>query len=292
MLLDGRFVANTITTQLKQRINVLKIQNINIGLGVILVGDKIESQTYVNMKQKKCQTLGIDCIIKKFDENVTQQIIEDQIRSFNNNKDINGILVQLPLPQHINTNALLRQINIEKDVDGFNPINAGNLSQNNHPLFYPCTPRGCMELLDYYKIDIKGKNATIIGCSNLVGLPLSIMLLHRDATVTICHKETVNIQQKVKDADLIFACCGSPSLVKKSWVKKGATVVDIGINKIEDNSEKGYKLVGDVDFDNVKNIASNITPVPGGIGPMTIAILMKQIVEAREHQRDMVEITA
>jgi 5,10-methylene-tetrahydrofolate dehydrogenase/methenyl tetrahydrofolate cyclohydrolase len=292
MLLDGRFVANTITNQLKQRINVLKIQNVNIALGVILVGSKIESQTYVNMKQKKCESLGINCVIKKFDDDVTQQIIETQIQSFNNDKSINGILVQLPLPQHINTNALLRQINIEKDVDGFNPVNAGSLSQNNHPLFYPCTPRGCIELLDHYKIDIKGKNATIIGCSNLVGLPLSLMLLHRDATVTICHKETKNLQQKVKDADLIFACCGSPGLVKKNWVKKGATVVDVGINKIEDNSEKGYKLVGDVDYDNVKSVAANITPVPGGIGPMTIAILMKQIVEAREHQRNCSDVAA
>ena len=285
MILDGRFVANTITSQLKQRVKVMKIQGISVGLGVILVGNKIESQTYVTMKERKCKDLGISCIIKRFEEHVTQEVIEQQICKFNRDKEINGILVQLPLPEHINTNRLLEQINIEKDVDGFHPTNAGNLSQNNKPLFYPCTPRGCIELLDYYKIDVKGKSATIIGCSSLVGLPLSLMLLHRDATVTICHKQTDKLQDKVKTADLVFTCCGSPHLVKKSWIKRGATVIDVGINKISDDSEKGYKLVGDVDYENVKKIANNITPVPGGIGPMTIAILMKQIVEAREYQR-------
>ena len=292
MLLDGRFVANLITEQLRQRINVLKIQNITTTLGVILVGNRTESRAYVNMKEKKCESLGIECIIKRFDENVTQSVIEKQIADFNTDDNINGILVQLPLPQHINTNALLSKIDIKKDVDGFNPINAGNLSQNNSPIFYPCTPRGCIELLDYYKIDIKGKNVVIIGCSNLVGLPLSLMLLHRDATVTICHKETKDIQSKVKCADMIFACCGSPHLVKKTWVKRDAVVIDVGINRVDDDSEKGYRLVGDVDYEEVKKTASYITPVPGGIGPMTIAILMKQIVEAKEYQRGLSHASA
>ena len=147
-------------------------------------------------------------------------------------------------------------------------------------------------MLDYYKIDIKGKNVVIIGCSNLVGLPLSLMLLHRDATVTICHKETKDIQSKVKCADMIFACCGSPHLVKKTWVKRDAVVIDVGINRVDDDSEKGYRLVGDVDYEEVKKTASYITPVPGGIGPMTIAILMKQIVEAKEYQRGLSHASA
>ena len=282
-LLDGKLVSQVIKDKLKQRIDVLRQHNIIPSLGVILVGNRIESRTYVTMKQRTCEQLGVSCLIKRFDDSVDEQTIIQEIDDFNKNDEIHGILVQLPLPTHIETTHILERVSYQKDVDGFHPINAGRLSQRNNPLFLPCTPRGCLELLDYYNIDVKGKNATIIGCSNLVGLPLSLLLLHRDATITICHLLTKDTKSMVQNADIVFACCGSAHLVKQDWIKDGAIVVDIGINRVDDSTRKrGYRLVGDVDFENVKEKAAYITPVPGGVGPMTIAMLMTQVVESAE----------
>ena len=262
---------------------MLVADKIRPGLGVILVGDNVESETYVNMKNKTCLLLGIMSKTHRFSKEVDEELVTDTIQRMNQNPMIHGILVQLPLPEHMNTNTILNTINPTKDVDGMGTMNAGRLFQNQDIQFSSCTPRGCIELLDEYNIRLRGRNITIIGSSNLVGLPLSMMLLHRGSTVTICNINTRDIREHIKHADILITCCGVPHIVKEEWVNEGTVVIDIGINKVEDTSKKnGYRLVGDVDFENVKNKASYITPVPGGVGPMTIAILMKQIVEACE----------
>jgi 5,10-methylene-tetrahydrofolate dehydrogenase/methenyl tetrahydrofolate cyclohydrolase len=282
-LLNGKLVSNILLEKLKSRVQALYSKNIIPGLGVIMVGNNIASKTYVNMKRKKCESLGIYCNVKTFEDDVSEEVVKSQIQLFNENDNIHGILVQLPLPSHMNTNSVLDCVSYKKDVDGFHPINAGRLAQRNNPLFVPCTPRGCIELLDYYNITIEGKNATIVGASNLVGLPLSLLLLSRKATVTICHSKTQDTKSMVQQADLVFTACGCTQMVQQDWIKDGAVIVDIGINKLEDASRKrGYRLVGDVDFENVKDKCSYITPVPGGIGPMTIAMLMTQVVESAE----------
>jgi len=282
-LLDGKKLSNLVKDNLKSRIDRLKQIGIQPGLGVILVGDKVDSATYVRMKQKACERLGIHSILKKFPVDIEQDRLIEEIKEMNVNINIHGILIQLPLPKHINTEYVLEQVNYKKDVDGFHSMNAGKLSQNRNALFNPCTPRGCMNLLEHYEIDVKGMNAVIIGCSNLVGLPISLMLLHKRATVTICNSQTKNTKELCQKADLIVACCGVTHLVKEDWVKEGVVIIDVGINSLPDETRKrGYRLVGDVDFENIKEKASYITPVPGGVGPMTIATLMKQTVESAE----------
>ena len=282
-ILDGKRLAETIQDELKPRINTLLENNKMPGLGVILVGDKVESETYVTMKHKTCLKLGIMSKIHRFPEEVNEELVIDTIKRMNENNIIHGILVQLPLPEHMDTNKVLNSIHPTKDVDGLGTMNAGKLFQNQDPLFFSCTPRGCIELMDEYNIRLRGRNVTIIGSSNLVGLPLSMMLLNRGATVTICNINTRDIREHIQHADILITCCGVPHIVKEDWVNEGTVVIDIGINKVEDLSKKnGYRLVGDVDFENVKNKASYITPVPGGVGPMTIAILMKQIIESCE----------
>jgi len=284
IIIDGKRVSDEVSHTLRPRIEELRKSNIIPGLGVIIVGNKIESRTYINMKRKRCESLGIKFFLKEFPEDVTQNELETQISNYNTDNSVHGILIQLPLPDHINKEFLFEKISIGKDVDAFHPYNAGLLSKNNHPLFIPCTPKGCLTLIDFYNINVTGKNVTIVGASNLVGLPLSLLLLHRGATVTICHILTKNVEEMTKKADIVFMCCGSPCLLKKDWVKKDVIVIDVGINKIDcPESDKGYKLVGDADFDNVKDVASYITPVPGGVGPMTIASLVTQVVESAEH---------
>ena len=282
-ILDGKGLAEKIQTQLQPRIETLMNDSkIRPGLGVILVGDNIESETYVAMKCKACVKLGIMSKIHRFTNEVDEKMIIEIIEALNKNQNIHGILVQLPLPDHLDTDMILNTIHPTKDVDGMNTLTAGKLFQNQEVQFYSCTPRGCIELLEEYDICLKGKNITIIGSSNLVGLPLSMMLLHKGATVTICNINTKDIREHINHADILISCCVVPHLIKKEWVNEGIIIVDIGINKMKDQSKKGYHLVGDVDFENVKEKARYITPVPGGVGPMTIAILMKQIVEACE----------
>jgi 5,10-methylene-tetrahydrofolate dehydrogenase/methenyl tetrahydrofolate cyclohydrolase len=287
-IIDGKLVSEEMYNTLRPRIQSLKDINITPGIGVIIVGDKVESKTYVNMKKKRCEDLGIMFHLQEYPFGVLQKQLEDQVNNFNADPNIHGILIQLPLPDHIDKDALFEKISIKKDVDAFHPYNAGLLSKNANPLFIPCTPRGCMTLLDFYDINVSGKNITVIGASNLVGLPLSLLLLHRGATVTVCHILTNDIKSMTKNADIVFACCGSAHLVKKDWVKSEAIIVDVGINKVDcSDSKKGYKLVGDVDFENIKDDASYITPVPGGVGPMTIASLVAQIVESAERTVDV-----
>ena len=220
----------------------------------------------------------------KFPNDIDQKTVIDTIYHMNDNISIHGILVQLPLPEHLNTNTILNTVSHNKDVDGFHTINAGKVFQNRDAKLIPCTPLGCIELLDHYNIDVKSMNTVIIGCSNIVGLPLSMLLLQRGATITICHINTKNTKELVQQADLIVSCCGVAHLVKEDWVKRDAIVIDIGINKIiDDSKKKGYRLVGDVDFDNVNDKCKYITPVPGGVGPMTVAMLMKNVYNLAEN---------
>ena len=277
ILFDGKKLANEINLSLKLKIKNLHENNIFPGLGIILIGNNKESLAYINMKKKSCTDLKIQFFFKKLPEKTSQFDVIQEIHSMNTNPSIHGILIQLPLPDHLNKDTILDTIIPTKDVDGLHTLNAGNLFQNKIKQFIPCTPRGCIELLDHYNIDVKGLHIVIIGCSNLVGLPLSIMLLHRKATVTICHIDTIDIKKHVQQADLLIACCGVPHLVKKDWVKENVIIIDVGITKVREK-----KIVGDVDFENVKEKASYITPVPGGIGPMTVAMLMKQTIESAE----------
>ena len=276
ILLDGKKVSEEIQLSLKDRINSLVERNITPGLGVIIVGKREDSIKYVNAKKKVCEKLGIHFFLKEFNENVSENELINEIEKMNNNSEIHGILVQLPLPMNLNKEKIVNTISVNKDVDGFHMINAGKLFLNHEKQFVPCTPLGCMELLDHYRIDVEGLNITIIGASDIVGLPLSMILLQRGATITICHIRTKDVKQHTKHADLVISCCGVPHLVKNDWLKEDVIVIDIGMNMLDG------KLVGDVDFLEVKDKCQYITPVPGGAGPMTIAILVKQLVESCE----------
>ena len=280
-LIDGKLVSENVYLLIKDRIQTLKENNIIPGLAVVLIGDRTDSQTYVRMKQKKCEELGIKSILVKLDTDISEDDVINNIIKLNQDISIHGILVQLPLPKHLDESKILSQISLEKDVDGFHCENIGKLALNKNPTFIPCTPNGCMELLHFYNIDLAGKHVVILGRSNIVGLPLSLLLLHQNATVTICHSKTKDIKKITQTADILIAACGKMEIVKKDWLKPGVDIIDIGINTKTDLSKKrGYKLVGDVDFEDVKDVVNYITPVPGGVGPMTIATLMYQTVES------------
>tara|TARA_B100000902_G_C27201787_1_gene859439 strand:- start:60 stop:914 length:855 start_codon:yes stop_codon:yes gene_type:complete len=274
ILLDGKYVADQIQKKLTTEIKSLLDQHIHPKLTVILVGNDVASEMYVKMKQKQCQLLNIQSQCIRFTDTVQQSQIIHQIEILNQDTSIHGILIQLPLPKHLNTDGIMNTIDPYKDVDGFHTLNAGKLMLNQDYLFLPCTPKGCIELLDFYQIDVKGMNIVIIGCSSIVGLPLSLLLLHRGATITICHIDTRDTKQHTLNADMVVACCGVPHLLKKDWIRENTILIDIGIHK------QNHKTIGDIDFEDVKEKASYITPVPGGIGPMTIAMLMKQTVKA------------
>ena len=277
ILLDGKKISEEIQLSLKDRINSLVEKNDTPGLGVVLVGKREDSIKYVNAKRKVCEKLGIHFFLKEFNENVSENELINEIEKMNNHSEIHGILVQLPLPMNLNKEKIVNTIPVDKDVDGFHMINAGKLFLNHgKKQFVPCTPLGCMELIDAYKIDVEGLNITIIGASDIVGLPLSMMLLQRGATITICHIRTKDVKKHTKNADLVISCCGVPHLVKNDWLKEDVIVIDIGMNMLDG------KLVGDVDFLAVKDKCQCITPVPGGVGPMTITMLVKQLVESTE----------
>ena len=280
MILDGKLVSGNLKDTLLNDILELKKINIIPKLAIILVGHSEESLVYINMKRKMCEELGIQIIIYHFLESVLEGTIIEKIEELNKDNLTHGILIQLPLPKHFNKEKLLDKISYQKDADGFHTINAGKIFQGNDSNVIPCTPLGCIDLLDHYNIDVKGMNVTIIGSSNLVGLPLSMLLLQRGATITLCNINTKNVKEHTIQSDMIIACCGVPHLVKYDWVKEGAIVIDIGINRRKDTTKKdGYRLVGDVDFDGVKDKCKYITPVPGGIGPMTVISLMKNIIK-------------
>tara|TARA_Y100001935_G_scaffold101565_2_gene84361 strand:+ start:665 stop:1504 length:840 start_codon:yes stop_codon:yes gene_type:complete len=271
ILLDGKKISSEIIHGLKTRLNE---ETYKPGLGIILVGKRKDSLKYVESKKKVCTEIGIQFHLIHLEENCEEENILKVIDELNYNPSINGIIVQLPLPKGFNTEKILDKVVPEKDVDGFHQENAGKLFLNRNINFTPCTPLGCMGLIDHYGIDVEGLNICVIGCSNVVGLPLSMMLIQRNATVTICNVYTKDLKKHTLGADIIFSCCGVPKIVKEDMVKEGVIIVDIGINFVDG------KLVGDVDFEGVKDKCSFITPVPGGVGPMTIAMLMEQTIEA------------
>lgn len=274
IILDGKETAKKTRENLKGKVAELKERNIKPKLAVIMVGDDNASKIYVRNKSKACEELSIDYEEINMGEDTTQEQLLDTIKKLNNRNDIHGILLQSPVPKGLDINEAFRTIVPEKDVDGFNPINVGKLALGQET-FVSCTPFGIIKLLEEYNIPIEGKNAVIIGRSNIVGKPMLHCLLNKNATVTICHSKTKNLEEITKKADILIVAIGKTKFVTQDMVKPGAVVVDVGINR----NEQG-KVCGDVDFENVEKIASYITPVPGGVGPMTIAMLMTNVIKA------------
>lgn len=277
-LINGKELAKEIRTDLKNKVEELKKENIYPKLAVIMVGDDKASSVYVRNKSKACNEIGIEFEEYLKDADTTQEELIDLIKELNNRKDVNGILLQSPIPKGLDIREAFNTIDYTKDVDGFNPINVGKLSIGEDS-FISCTPYGVIKMLEKYDIPVEGKRAVIIGRSNIVGKPLIQCLLSKNATVTVCHSRTKNIKEITKQADIIVAALGKAKFVTEDMVKDGAVVIDVGINRTEEG-----KLVGDVDFENVSKKASYITPVPGGVGPMTIAMLMNNVVKAAELQ--------
>ena len=277
-IIDGKKLAKEIREKLKLKSNELKEKGINPKLAVIMVGDDKASQVYVKNKSKACNEIGIEFEEFILDKDIRQDELINLIEKLNNDDHIHGILLQSPIPAHLDINEAFKTINPEKDVDGFNPVNIGKLCLN-QDTFVSCTPYGIMKMFEAYNIDLTGKNVTIIGRSNIVGKPLIQCLLSKNATVTICHSKTKEIEKITKDADIIVTAMGKPKFLKADMVKEGATVIDVGINRMENG-----KITGDVDFEEVSKKTSYITPVPGGVGPMTIAMLMNNIVKAAKNQ--------
>jgi 5,10-methylene-tetrahydrofolate dehydrogenase/methenyl tetrahydrofolate cyclohydrolase len=349
-LIDGEKTASAVHGEIKAEVAKLEAEHgIVPGLATVLVGENPASQAYVSSKQKRCAEVGIRSFGHDLPASATQEEVEGLVAELNANPDVHGILVQLPLPGHLDEERVLRSIGLDKDVDGFHPINIGRLAmKGRRPLFVPCTPAGCIELLDRYGVAIEGKEAVVLGRSNIVGLPVSMLLLHRNATVTICHSRTVDLPATCARADVLIGAVGRPEMVKASWVKPGAAVIDVGINRVwvdhpadreytcaatgetfvahrKDESEKGgrrkmgiycethdkayvkghepqdaggcttiplyrkYKLVGDVDFDEVNEVAGYLTPVPGGVGPMTIVMLLRNTLTSAKRAAGLVE---
>ena len=274
-IIDGKLIASKVKEQVSVAVSDLNQKSIFPGLATIIVGNDAASSIYVKNKRKSAKEVGIESFQYELSENIQEKELLELINELNLNSDVDGILVQLPLPKHINSDLIIDSIDVNKDVDGFNVINAGKTFIGRDSVI-PCTPLGCLLMLKSIKIELKGKNAVIIGRSNIVGKPMAQLLLNEDCTVTIVHSKTYNIQALVKEADIVVAAVGSANLVKGSWIKKGAVVIDVGINrlKVEDKNI----LVGDINFNEVKDIASYITPVPGGVGPMTIACLLMNTV--------------
>lgn len=284
-LIDGVATAANLRAEVAEAVAQRKAQGKSIpGLATVLVGENPASQVYVRSKQKACAEVGIESFGFNLAATATQAEVETLVQQLNADPKVNGILVQLPLPSLLDEESVLRAISIEKDVDGFHPLNIGRLAQKGRdPLFVPCTPAGCIHLLEQVIPSLEGAQAVVLGRSNIVGMPVALLLVRANATVTICHSRTRNLADVVRSADVLVAAIGKPEMVRGSWVKPGAVVIDVGINRVEDATKpKGYRLVGDVAFDEVKEVASAITPVPGGVGPMTIAMLLKNTLRAAE----------
>lgn len=276
-IIDGKKIAHEIKKILSNEVSLLKQSNIAPGLAVILVGQNAASQIYVRNKRKACADVGIQSFDFNLPETASQKELEDLIAKLNSDDRVHGILIQLPLPACMDEISVLEKISPSKDVDGFHPVNMGRLVSG-LPSFRPCTPLGIITLIDFMGYKLAGKNAVVIGRSKIVGKPIALMLLERHATVTICHSRTQNLAEIVRSADIVVAAIGSPGFIKGDWIKDGALVIDVGINR---TGEGG--IVGDVEFEEASKHASAITPVPGGVGPMTIAMLLKNTVEAAKH---------
>lgn len=278
-IIDGKAIANKIRTELKLRAENLAKGGMPPGLAVILVGDDPASAIYVRNKAKACRESGIRSEVYNFPGKTSQETVLQQIHALNANSEIHGILVQLPLPSHFESHRIIAAIAIEKDVDGFHPCNVGALATGN-ALFFPCTPYGVMMMLKERDVLIEGQHAVVVGRSNIVGKPMALMLLEKGATVTICTSKTRNLAEHTQNADILVVATGKPRMITAEMVKSGATVIDVGINRMDDGT-----LCGDVDFTTVKEKAGHITPVPGGVGPMTITMLMSNTIEAAERAR-------
>ncbi|KAK5661676.1 hypothetical protein OQA88_9776 [Cercophora sp. LCS_1] len=282
--IDGTATAKKIRERLRIEIAEIKETNPRFrpSLKIIQVGDRSDSSTYVRMKLKAAEETGIDCELIRFDESATEAELVARVQSLNNDPSVHGILVQLPLPGHVSEYAVTSAVGSEKDVDGFGTTNIGELAKRGgHPYFVPCTPKGVMVLLEEAGVELKGKNAVVVGRSDIVGSPVSYLLKNADATVTICHSKTKDLERHLKEADVVVVAIGQPGFVKGEWLKEGAVVIDVGTNYIADASKKsGQRLVGDVDFESASQVASFITPVPGGVGPMTVAMLLQNVVDA------------
>jgi methylenetetrahydrofolate dehydrogenase (NADP+)/methenyltetrahydrofolate cyclohydrolase len=277
-IIDGKALAKKIREELKEECNELRANKIIPKLAVIMVGNNPASKVYVRNKSKACDEIGIEYEEHLLESNVTQQELDELIKKLNDDKKVNGILLQSPIPEHLDINQAFKTITYKKDVDGFTPSSVGKLTIG-EDTFISCTPYGVMKMFEEYNIDLTGKDVVIIGRSNIVGKPLAQCCLSKNATVTVCHSKTKNLKEHTKRADILIAAIGKAKFVTKDMVKEGAVVIDIGINRNEDG-----KLVGDVDFENVEKIASYITPVPGGVGPMTIAMLMNNVIKATKEQ--------
>jgi len=273
MIIDGKKEAALLREEIKKEILLLKEKTKKApGLSVILIGDYAPSQIYVKNKEKNSKEVGINSEVIKYPKDITEQEVLSKIKELNNNPEVSGILVQLPLPKHINKEKIINAIHPKKDVDGFNPINVGNLASG-YDAIIPCTPLGCLHLIKKIEKNLSGKHAVIIGRSNLNGKPMAQLLLRENCTVTIVHSKTKDLKAECQKADILVAAVGKANLVKGDWVKKDSIIIDVGINKVEE------KIVGDVDFESVKEKVKAITPVPGGVGPMTIACLLKNTLE-------------
>jgi 5,10-methylene-tetrahydrofolate dehydrogenase/methenyl tetrahydrofolate cyclohydrolase len=287
-IIDGKAIAQKV----REEVAAAVAKRIAAGkskptLATVLVGDRVDSATYVASKQKACAELGMGSVSHHLPADTSQEDLERLIRDLNADPGVHGILVQLPLPAHLNEERVLSLISIEKDVDGFSPLNIGRLAQKGRePLFVPCTPYGCIYLLEQSGVQIEGANAVVLGRSNIVGMPAALLLIGKNATVTVCHSRTRDLPSVVRQADILIAAIGKAEFVRGDWIKPGAAVIDVGINSKPDPTKKsGYRLVGDVNFEEAKEVAGYITPVPGGVGPMTIAMLMKNTLRAAEIQQ-------
>ena len=276
MIIDGKKIAEELRNKIKSDIGEL-IDDNRPGLTVILIGEHPASQIYVRNKEKFAKEVGINSSVLKFDENISEENLKKEIKKLNDNPAVHGILVQLPLPKHINQKDIIQTIDPEKDVDGFHPNNVGNLSSGNDAMV-PCTPLGCYYLIKRVIPNLAGLNAVVIGRSNINGKPMTQLLLKENCTVTIVHSKTKNIKEICKNADLLIAAVGKAKMVKSDWIKDTAVIIDVGINRIEIDGKN--KIVGDVDFDNIQGKVKGISPVPGGVGPMTIACLLENTLKA------------
>jgi methylenetetrahydrofolate dehydrogenase (NADP+)/methenyltetrahydrofolate cyclohydrolase len=284
-ILSGKEVASAVYNDLSSRIDRLTSEKVTPGLAAVLVGDDPASQVYVRNKRRRFENMGLFGETFRLSDDSSENDVLALINDLNGDDRFHGILIQLPLPKGIDSDNILRSVRPDKDVDGFHPENIGLLAAGN-PRFIPCTPKGILRILRFYNIETSGKHSVIVGRSNIVGRPMALMLSAKNdtgnATVTVCHSRTPDIAYYTRQADIIIAAVGMPSLIKGDMISDGTVIIDVGINRVEDDSEKGYKLTGDVDLESVMNKASALTPVPGGVGPMTIAMLVENTIEAAE----------
>ena len=282
-IIDGKAIAEALREEVKEQVAERVSAGRSVpGLATVIVGDNPASKVYVRMKHKACQEAGIKSIGHELPADTSQEEVEALVKKLNDNPDIHGILVQLPLPAGLDEESVLNSISLKKDVDGFHPINIGRLAQKGRePLFIPATPSGVMYLLEEAGAELSGANAVVLGRSNIVGMPVSLLLVGANSTVTICHSRTKDIPAITREADVLIAAVGIPEYVKGDWIKPGAIVIDVGVNRVDDeNAKRGYRLVGDVAYDEALDVAGAITPVPGGVGPMTIAMLLQNTLRA------------